>query len=255
LSGRLLLVYDGPRAPWDNMAIDMALLELVDELGPVMRLYEWSLPTISLGRRQVLGESVDLDVASRLGLVLVRRPTGGRALYHSPRGEITYSITLPSSHPLYSMGVVESAAGIAGAVALALKRLGVPARVGGFQGHPSAGANCILSPGASDVVVGGRKLSGSAQYRSGKGLLQHGSILVSRDLEGWKAIRGPSVEEVARLSTTIEEHLGRRVSRAELAEALGEAIEFIAGLEVVQGGLEPRVFEVASRFRDKVLLR
>ena len=252
---RLLVVYDGPRAPWDNMALDLALLESIEEMGPVLRLYEWALPTISLGRRQVLEESVRMSLVEELGLSVVRRPTGGRALYHSPMGEVTYSIVLPASHPLYRLGVVESAARIAMGVAEALRRLGVDARVGGFDGYPAAGANCMLSPGASDVVVSGRKLSGSAQYRSGRGLLQHGAVIVRKDLEGWRAIRGPDARLVAELSTSVEEHLGRRVEREEISRFLADAMGDVVGLKVEWGWFEPWLFEVADRLVDRVLVK
>ncbi|HLM68541.1 MAG TPA: hypothetical protein VK358_13475, partial [Longimicrobium sp.] len=82
---------DTPPAPgaW-NMAVDEALAQSV-RAGepPVLRVYRWSPPCLSLGRNQPSG-GYDRDEIRRRGLDVVRRPTGGRAVLH--HRELTYSV-------------------------------------------------------------------------------------------------------------------------------------------------------------------
>src|SRR5512139_2874749 len=79
-----------------NMAIDEALLARARDTGEgVVRVYGWSAPTLSLGRNQVARGAWDRERAGTLGLPIVRRLTGGRALLH--HREITYSVTAPTA--------------------------------------------------------------------------------------------------------------------------------------------------------------
>src|SRR5688500_13675445 len=79
-----------------NMAVDDALLDRAREAGEcVLRLYEWSRPTLSLGRNQTARGHYDLDRARELDVGFVRRQTGGRAVLH--HREITYSVTGPAA--------------------------------------------------------------------------------------------------------------------------------------------------------------
>src|SRR5262249_52777533 len=78
-----------------NMALDEALLlgRLSGASPPTLRLYAWAPPTISLGYGQPLDDRIDLDAAARMGIGLVRRPTGGSAILHEgPDLELTYSV-------------------------------------------------------------------------------------------------------------------------------------------------------------------
>ena len=84
---------DGP----SNMAMDEALLDSVadDPTMAVVRTYEWSMPTLSLGYFQKMEEvAADPRWAS---VPIVRRPTGGGALWHDR--EVTYAVVVPSAHP------------------------------------------------------------------------------------------------------------------------------------------------------------
>ncbi len=186
---KLLIVYDGPREPALNMALDEALLKLAPSLeAPLLRLYTWRPSGVSLGRREPASD-VDFRAAERLGFQVVRRPTGGRALLHAEGGEVTYSLVLPPGHPLTELDVAESAARIAEGVAEALRILGFDAVVGSFPGVPGEGGLCYAASAPSDVTVGGVKVSGSAQRRLPSGaLLQHGTLLLRVDREAWRRV-------------------------------------------------------------------
>ena len=244
---KLSVILDGARHPHLNMALDYTLLESRALRGEaVLRLYTWLPPGVSLGRRQEARGTVNVGEASRRGYVVVKRPTGGATLLHETFGELTYSLVLPASSQLYQASIEESSSIIAGAVAEALRVNGVPARVGGFQGVGREENICLLRSGFADIVVDGRKVSGSAQYRSSSGLLQHGSILLEFNPETWLAlVKSESsiielVEHVAGLWD-----LGYRVDRAGLAVSIAASVSSLLGLPPVYSYVHPREMEKA----------
>lgn len=177
----LRVIVDGPRDPQFNMALDEAIARLRTSVDyDTLRLYMWLPSGVSIGRRQDVRSSVNLEEVERLGFKLVRRPTGGAALLHPQDDEVTYSIVLSSNHPLYNLDVATSAARIAEGIVLAIRRLGLEADVRGL-GEPWSKNFCYINPGSSDVMIGGRKISGSAQRRDWGSLLQHGTLLLRYD--------------------------------------------------------------------------
>ena len=90
-----------------NMAIDEALLESVGagRSLPVLRLYRWSPPCISIGYAQN-GADVDHLTLNEHGWDWVRRPTGGRAILHTD--ELTYSVIAPPDEPRVAGSLLES---------------------------------------------------------------------------------------------------------------------------------------------------
>ncbi|MEW6282929.1 MAG: hypothetical protein AB1758_30230 [Candidatus Eremiobacterota bacterium] len=163
--GRLIL--DPPREGGLNMALDELLLEESD--GPVLRLYSWTRPTLSLGRFQ--------RFQPRLPIAVVRRPSGGRAVLHGQ--EITYCFV--SFHGRET--VRESFCRVARSLAAALRRLGIPADTCAADSiSPSrTSPACFAVARQGEVQSRGRKLVGSAQVRSGPRTLQHGTLPLRLD--------------------------------------------------------------------------
>jgi len=157
------------------MATDLALLDSVAAGGPpVLRLYVWDPPALSLGRFQP-DDDADADACIRLGVEVVRRPTGGRALLHG--GDLTYAVALPE--PPGPAGTVDAVyRRLAGALIAGLARLGVGAAVARHDGP--AGPVCMATQQGADLRVGERKVCGSAQVRRRGVVLQHGSVLLRR---------------------------------------------------------------------------
>ncbi|CAN5461889.1 hypothetical protein BH24GEM3_BH24GEM3_24960 [soil metagenome] len=161
------------------MALDEALMHSVRAgAPPVLRFYRWTPRCLSLGRNQPGRDRYDLERLAARGTEVVRRPTGGRAVLHDR--ELTYSV-------IAMEGVLgsprESYAAINRALAAGLRRLGVPAALqprGSRAPVPSL-SPCFREPAEGEVVAGGRKLIGSAQYREGGVMLQHGSLLLEDD--------------------------------------------------------------------------
>lgn len=173
-SWRLILDPDleGP----ENMAQDEAILSAVDSgLGlPTLRIYGWAAPTISIGFAQ------DPSRLLGHGLPIVRRVTGGRAVLHD--NELTYSIVVPSSHPLFLEGITGAYSAISACISRALNDIGIKASFSrGTKDRSERKDGCFFSASRHEILVDGKKLVGSSQRRFRNAFLQHGSILFGVD--------------------------------------------------------------------------
>jgi len=212
-----LLVDPAGRSGAANMAIDAGLLAEAARTGRAfLRLYRFDPPCLSLGRNEAAAHYDRAAIAQR-GLDVVRRPTGGRAVWHEY--ELTYAVAAPVAafgslrHAYYT---------IHERIAVALRSLGADATLAPHQPPPSGRvdqpASCFATPVGGEVLVAGRKLVGSAQVRKRRAFLQHGSIL----LDGSQEI----VRVVSRLAsavsgeTTLSRVLRRRVRFDEVADAI-----------------------------------
>ncbi len=158
------------------MALDAALLESAQETGlGALRLYGWNPGTLSFGRNEPALRRYDRDAIRQRGLSVVRRPTGGRAVWHEH--EVTYAIAAPTSADLDLRASYHE---IHAMLAEALKSLGAPVSLAADRPANGVGAGaCFASSAGGEVIAnGGRKIVGSAQVRSGDAFLQHGSILL-----------------------------------------------------------------------------
>jgi lipoate-protein ligase A len=182
------------------MRIDEALLdEVVTSGNAFLRLYRWDPPTLSVGRNQPI---------THVGVPIVRRPTGGQAVWHEH--EVTYAV----AGPIAFFGSLRTAySSIHNRLAAALRTLGVDAVLALAVRPPPAGrpASCFSVPVGGEILVQGRKLVGSAQVRRGDAFLQHGSIL----LDGSQQRVSAETRE-----TTLRAVLGRAVSFDEVTAAI-----------------------------------
>jgi lipoate-protein ligase A len=243
-----LLEEDGPRRGAWNMAVDEALLEAAEAgrlKGPVLRLYAWSPPCLSIGYHQSPGEACDLEYCRRAGIDVVRRPTGGRAVLHDD--EATYAVVaLSDGGPFAGLGLVETYGLIAGALAASLRILGLPVAVEqrAMPLPPGGGAPCFLIPSQKELLVGGRKVVGSAQRRGTHAFLQHGSVPLTIDygaLGRATGRPGAEVEAYARAFAGLSE-ARPGLTRADLAAALRRGFG-----EVFSGPWEPLVLGRSER--------
>ena len=207
-----------------NMALDEALLERAASTGTaVFRVYTWMRPTLSFGRNQTARNAYDPARATELGVDVVRRPTGGRSLLH--HREITYSVTAPAS----ALGSLrESYARINRLLVGGLQQLGVAVEVAAPRERslPPSAAPCFERPASGELVIDGRKLVGSAQWRDQGALLQHGSILIEDD-QPLVSVLGEEVGS-PQPAATLSSALNRTPTVDEVASALFDAV---VGLE------------------------
>src|SRR5438046_6862855 len=169
------------RSGAENMAIDAALLDRANGTGlSFLRLYRFDPPCLSLGRNEPAAR-YDRAAIARRGLDVVRRPTGGRAVWHEH--EVTYAVAAP----IATFGGLRGAYhAIHARLAAALHTLGVAATLAPDRltaRPPDRRGSCFAAPVGGEVLVGGRKLVGSAQVCEGRAFLQHGSILLAGSQE------------------------------------------------------------------------
>ncbi len=167
-----------PRPGWQNMSLDMSLHARAARTGRgYLRFYRWNPSCLSFGRHEPALKRYDRDRIASLGLDTVRRPTGGRAVWHA--AEVTYSVAAPEA----AMGSLREAyQRIHLTIASALRALGAPvALAAARRGVPVDAGACFAAAAGGEIVLDTSKVVGSAQLRHGGAVLQHGSILLDDD--------------------------------------------------------------------------
>jgi len=165
---QLILHLDGTHSGPMNMAVDQAWLE--QSTVPVLRIYCWDQPTVTLGYAQNVAKLQD----SLPAWPIVRRWTGGGVVLHA--GDYTYSVIVPASDAWAQTSAVESYRRIHGSLANALNlqdpkgcRLATPEDV-------IEAPFCFVAPAVHDVIRGAMKVAGAGQRRGKLGLLHQGSV-------------------------------------------------------------------------------
>ncbi len=212
-----VLASSAGRTGVQNMFLDYALLRAAQDGVAFLRLYSWEPPCLSFGRNEAVLKRYDADRIKKLNLDTVRRPTGGRAVWHET--ELTYTIAGPLS--LFG-GLRETYLSIHQMIKNSLTMLGVSCDLAA-DSHPVAGTAsgaCFASPVGGEIVARGRKLVGSAQLREGDAFLQHGSLLLENRQEVVSRVtRGRAAAQQA---ISLSDCLDRHVSFDEVATAMSE---------------------------------
>jgi lipoate-protein ligase A len=226
-----------------NMAIDRAVLIACSKgkVPPTVRFYTWKPPAISIGYFQSLAEEVDLDVCKKLGVDYVRRITGGGAVFHD--NELTYSIVIPESHHQIPKNIIESYGRICGAVMKGLKHLGIESKYAPIN----------------DIITDGKKISGNAQTRKAKTVLQHGTVLMDVDVDKMfsllkvpnEKIKDKMIADVKQRVTSIKQILGRNIIFKEVAEAMKLGFEEEFNVELIKGTLTTEEIELSKKFEKE----
>ena len=231
------VILDKENTAFHNMATDEAIMRLFPENKmPTVRLYAWKPCAVSIGYFQSLLEEVDVSQCEKQGVDIVRRITGGGAVFHEH--ELTYSIALPEKG-VVPQNILESYAKICNAVVLGLAELGL---------------NCQFVP-LNDIAINGKKISGNAQTRRNGVILQHGTVLLKVDVEKMfsllkvpnEKLKGKLIEDVKQRVTSVEIESGGSVSFADCRKAMrkGFAENFGVGLE--EGGLLEKKKSLAEK--------
>lgn len=230
----LRLLQNGFHDGYYNMGLDEAFLESVSSgEKPVLRLYGWDPPAVSIGYFQGLADEVDEAACKRRGFTIVRRISGGGAVLH--KSELTYSIVLPLSDPVYRRlapeDINESYRLLCSGIIEGLRLLGIPA----------------VFSGINDILANGKKISGNAQTRRLGCLLQHGTVLLDNDVEEMfevlkvpkEKIQGKLIAEAKERVTSARAALGRKVSFNEASAAFARGFASALGLEFLDTALLP----------------
>jgi lipoyl(octanoyl) transferase len=188
-----LWIDERPRPGWENMSLDTALLDLAQGRGQSwLRLYQWEPHCLSFGRHEPASHTYDIDRINALGLDTVRRPTGGRAVWHA--SELTYAVAAPWQ----VFGSLRAAyLEIHSLIGEALGSVGVATSLAPrVQTASLDSGGCFSQAVGGEVLANGRKMVGSAQLRRGNAILQHGSIVLDGDQRLVASLRRGSAPEV-----------------------------------------------------------
>jgi len=235
---RLLLT--GASTAARNMAIDRAVLvsNSNGKVPPTVRFFAWKPSAISIGYFQSLEDEVDLDVCRDLGVDYVRRVTGGGAVYHED--ELTYSIVIPESHKKIPKNIMESYGCICRAVMKGLENIGIDSE---------------YKP-INDIITNGKKISGNAQTRKMKTVLQHGTILTDVDVDKmFSLLRVPNekikdklIADVKERVTSIKHILNEDIPFDEVAKAMKKGFEKEFEIKLVKGTLTDEEEDLTNKF-------
>ena len=224
-----------------NMAVDEVLLESASAKTalPALRFFAWEPVCVSIGIAQARSE-IDIDALRRRDWDIVRRPTGGRAILHTD--EFSYSIMAPPDDPIMHGTLMDSYNRISQALLRGLEKLSLSARADSVYTVP-AGSNpkapvCFEIPSNYEVMVGNKKIMGSAQTRRMTGILQHGSLPLHGDIGRItqilrfpdEASRTGCRERLLEHAVTVQTALGRIVTWEEAASAFAAAFSEVCGL-------------------------
>jgi lipoate-protein ligase A len=224
-----------------SMAIDEALLWLNSrgKSPNTIRFWRWLPSAVSIGCFQSVEREVNLDVAKKYGVDVVRRITGGGAVFHDHDGELTYSVVCRQDD--IPDDIIESYKLICGGLVKGFERLGLRAE---------------FRP-VNDVQVNGKKISGSAQTRRWGSVLQHGTVLIDPDIRlmfellriGPEKISDKFIASAYERVTTIGRELGRKPSFEEVEKAMSEGFADAFGIELVEGDLTEEELGLAAKLK------
>ena len=267
------LIKDSYHTGFVNMAIDEAIMIAHREglVPPTIRFYQWSPPAVSLGYFQDLQKEINVDVCRNMGIDIVRRPTGGKAVLHDK--ELTYSFVIRESHPLVNDSILETYKKISGGMIRGLSCLGIKAELVPLGEklknetllnkeekseirYSDIKSICFSVPSQYEVQIEGKKIVGSAQVRKREIVLQHGSLLIELEKDKlFSVFNFPSAQIRERLktrfnATSLEDILKRKINFSELSEILPRGFEEEFGVRLIEGKLTEQEEKISKELLE-----
>ena len=231
-----------------NMAIDEAILtaRTAEEAQNTLRLYRWQPSAVSIGKNQSLNDAVYFDTCKELGVDVVRRVSGGGAVYHDFEGEVTYSVVAKTAD-LGTGDITRVYGKIYEAIKDTLRLLGITADFSSGDAK-----NC------PNMTVKGKKISGSSQTITRGIVLQHGTLLRSIDLLKMfqlLKLKNASCTQAADIAsrkiTSVQNELGHAVSSDTVANALVQGFRIMLKIQLEPGVLSPYELKLANKLYEK----
>lgn len=227
-----------------NMSIDSALIDMVSSgrSPPTLRLYRWHPSAVSVGYFQSVIEEVDVEACRRRGVGIVRRVTGGGAVYHDYEGEITYSIIVPEEYWGIPKDIAKSYELLCGGIIRALNKLGLQAQ---------------FKP-VNDILVGGRKISGNAQTRRKGVILQHGTVLLKLNLKDMftylkvsrEKISDKLIKSAEERVTSVAKETGVEPDFHKISSMIVEGFSEYLDFSYELGGLSDEELELSEKYDE-----
>jgi lipoate-protein ligase A len=243
----------GANNAYMNMAIDEAILHYCRI--PVLRIYGWNPNAVSVGYNQDLNE-INLDRCKEFGIDVVRRITGGKAVFHDK--ELTYSFILPENLNLLPKEINESYRTIANALLIAFKKFGINAEIKKIP-ERIATSICFNSSNWYELLVDGKKISGSAQRRMSGKILQHGSILIDFDYDKNSSLFSSNnfidnIQNLRKRITSLKNELNRTMKYNELGSALKNGFIENFGFDMADDSLREEEIILAEKLMKEKYL-
>ncbi len=232
----------------ENMAIDEALFISV-KMGlspPTLRLYGWKNPSVSIGYFQNPFTELNMGALRETGCELVRRPTGGRAVYHEE--EVTYSISARIDDHKGFGTLSTTFLTIAKCFLRALEFLGLKGEIASQKRGSKGSSLCFSSTSLYEICINDEKLIGSAQRRDGSAFLQQGSFLIDFDIKKNSKIflnslsRESTVEKIGYL----KKYINGNIKPGMVEKAIINGFEKELGICLVKSGLSDEERRVAE---------
>lgn len=233
----------------ENMAVDEAVF-LQSRRGtspPTLRFYAWLAPAVSIGHFQQIGRDIDFAACRRRFVEIVRRPTGGKAVFHGH--DLTYAVVGRERRDGFPADILGTYRLISGCLIRGLCELGIEAGMaqdGRKWPEMPAEASCFSAPSRYELLVLGRKICGSAQVRSHGSFLQHGSLLLDFDPCQNSEILLPHPEgrdrQIAHLRQSVTSLCEQGVSFPDMKTLCGvmkAGFEAVLGIRLEEGALTP----------------
>ncbi|HVP41338.1 MAG TPA: biotin/lipoate A/B protein ligase family protein [Candidatus Krumholzibacteriaceae bacterium] len=232
-----------------NMAIDETILRsrIRGKAPNTIRFYRWTPSAVSIGKFQNVHNEVNLENCEKYGVDVVRRITGGGAVYHDSQDEITYSVVV-GREDLRTEDVTAAYNKICNGLTNTLDLLGVKADF-----NPGDPKNC------PNITVNGRKISGSAQsFKSGV-VLQHGTLLLSVNLEKmftylrvpWAKTCMEIVNVAERKITSLKKELEAEIGIEQAYAALVKGFQNALEMDLSESVLTPEEKETTAKLRTE----
>ena len=235
------LIHDIPRSGSFNMAADQFLLDKCQDYAkPVLRLYDWECPTLSLGKNEKIDSLLDLQECQNLAIPVIRRMTGGKAVLHG--FDLTYSIVAGIHESQFPGGILQNYRFLARGFEHFFLKLGLnPVLVKkSIKNNNIESHNCFSEPSSYEILIEGRKIIGNAQrvrIIRGKNsqpkryFLQHGSILLKDSIPLILRIFPQTNEKILRRKMHSLQSLGiypeysKKMLISILTESFGKTLE------------------------------
>jgi len=228
-----------------NMAVDEAILTArIANIAPnTLRFYCWKPSAVSIGKFQNIQNEVQLENCKRLGVDVVRRITGGGAVYHDAEDEITYSL-IADKKDLNATDITSAYTRVYAGIAEALAILCLKSDYN--EGNAKTCPN---------LTVNGKKISGSAQTHKKGIVLQHGTLLIDVNLErmftilrvSWAKTCMQIVNIAKDKITSIKKETHKNFTIAEVEQALIEGFQKALNTKLTEGKLTAYERELAEK--------
>lgn len=240
-----------------NMAIDEALLSSYQEglSLPTLRIYGWKPAAFSIGYSQDPEAVLRMDACVNDRIPVVRRLTGGGVIFHND--ELTYSLVFAPGDMRLEASVLLSYRRLCSFIIAAYKKVGCAASYAVevnplyFRNNDVQASFCFAGCEKYDILIGDKKIGGSAQKRMRAVVLQHGSIPLSSGIDKAYGYLKEKPFDIKSRTCSLEEAAGRRVGFEAFSAVLSEAFKETFQIDFEQTGLNKQEQKLAAYLKDE----